>query len=49
LKYLGLGDNQISDVKPLSSLTNLTYLNLRHNQQIKKICPIKPAEICQFN
>jgi internalin A len=49
LNLLDLGDNQISDVKPLSSLTNLTYLNLRHNQQIKKICPIKPAEICQFN
>jgi internalin A len=49
LNLLDLGDNQISDVKPLSSLTNLTYFNLRHNQQIKKICPIKPAGICQFN
>jgi len=35
---LYLGDNKISDIKPLSNLTNLTTLNLRENQ----ISDIKP-------
>ncbi|MEG3960621.1 leucine-rich repeat domain-containing protein, partial [Microcoleus sp. herbarium2] len=38
LTELGLGDNQISDIKPLESLTNLTSLSLSDNQ----ISDIKP-------
>ena len=37
---LDLGNNQISDIKPLESLTNLTWLNLNNNQ----INDIKPLE-----
>ncbi len=38
LTQLLLGQNQISDIKPLSNLTNLTRLTFQHN----KITDIKP-------
>ncbi|MFN6001291.1 MAG: leucine-rich repeat domain-containing protein [Dolichospermum sp.] len=38
LTTLYLGENQISDIKPLSNLTNLTFLDLEGN----KISDIKP-------
>ncbi|MGB3421446.1 MAG: leucine-rich repeat domain-containing protein [Dolichospermum sp.] len=38
LTTLYLGENQISDIKPLSNLTNLTFLDLEGNQ----ISDIKP-------
>ena len=40
LRQLVLRDHQISDIKPLESLTNLISLNLDHNQ----ISDIKPLE-----
>ena len=38
LQELFLYDNQITDISPLSSLTNLTYLNISYN----KIIDISP-------
>jgi Leucine-rich repeat (LRR) protein len=48
LTNLDLDDNQISDVKPLTGLTNLTRLSLEKNKILVKVCPIKPASICKF-
>ena len=39
LRYLDLGDNQISDLSPLSALTSLRYLNLGDNQ-ISDLSPL---------
>ena len=49
LTNLFLIDNQISDIKPLAGLTNLTNLYLRGNQLDRKFCPVKPESICSFN
>ena len=40
LKILNLGGNQISDLKPLSNLTNLTHLSLYDNKQIYDLRPL---------
>ena len=46
LTELYLGENQISDIKPLASLTNLTWLSLGENQ----ISDIKPlASLTNLN
>ncbi|MGB7444894.1 MAG: leucine-rich repeat domain-containing protein [Coleofasciculaceae cyanobacterium] len=46
---LWLGNNQITDIKPLSTLTNLTYLRLENNQKLTdKTCPVQPEYICHF-
>ena len=46
LTELYLGSNEISDIKPLESLTKLTELYLRGNPIAPKTCPIKPESIC---
>jgi Leucine-rich repeat (LRR) protein len=48
LATLSVPSTQISDVKPLAGLTNLTTLSLRENQIAVKICPVKPESICSF-
>ena len=49
LTELSLDSNQIADLTPLSSLTNLTELLLANNQTLTdKTCPVKPASICRF-
>ncbi|MEW6495768.1 MAG: leucine-rich repeat domain-containing protein [Cyanobacteriota bacterium] len=49
LAYLFLVDNQITDLKPLSSLTKLKALALDNNQTLTdKTCPVKPESICRF-
>ncbi|MFN7517023.1 MAG: leucine-rich repeat domain-containing protein [Dolichospermum sp.] len=45
---LELGGNKISDIKPLSNLTNLTTLSLLGNPLTSKQCPLKPESICKF-
>jgi hypothetical protein len=40
LTSLNLYNNQVSDITPLSGLTNLTYLDLYHNQYINDISPL---------
>ncbi|MFN7657406.1 MAG: leucine-rich repeat domain-containing protein, partial [Dolichospermum sp.] len=45
---LDLSGNQISDIKPLSNLTNLTSLDLAKNPLTSKQCPLKPESICKF-
>jgi internalin A len=48
LIYLDLKKNKISDIKPLSNLTNLTSLDLEENLLISKQCPLQPVSICGF-
>ena len=48
LTSLELWGNKISDIKPLSNLTNLAYLYLAKNPLIVKQCPLKPESICKF-
>ncbi|MCL1823408.1 MAG: leucine-rich repeat domain-containing protein [Oscillospiraceae bacterium] len=40
LEFLDLGSNQISDLEPLSELTNLIKLNLYDNNRIKDLTPL---------
>ena len=44
LSTLDLNNNQIADLKPLSSLTNLTRLGLNNNQiaDFKPLCSLTP-------
>ena len=46
LTELVLREKQISDIKPLASLTNLTLLHLSGNPIAPKTCPLKPESIC---
>ncbi|MEP6517201.1 leucine-rich repeat domain-containing protein [Microcoleus vaginatus] len=46
--YLSLYNNQISDIKTLESLTNLTEIMLSGNPIPPKTCPLKPESICQW-
>ena len=48
LTTLDLGHNQISDIKPLQSLTKLTELYLNGNPIAPKTCPLKPESICKW-
>ncbi|MBW3587305.1 MAG: leucine-rich repeat domain-containing protein [Cyanobacteria bacterium 0813] len=48
LTRLNLFENQISDIKPLESLTKLTELVLSGNPIAPKTCPLKPESICQW-
>ncbi|WP_333168744.1 leucine-rich repeat domain-containing protein [Microcoleus sp. AT3-A2] len=48
LNSLYLDKNQISDIKPLASLTNLKKLHLNGNPIAPEICPLKPESICQW-
>lgn len=49
LTKLSLFKNQITDIKPLSSLTNLTNLWLDNNQKLTdKTCPVQPESIGHF-
>jgi internalin A len=43
-----LGSNEISDIKPLESLTKLTEIRLSGNPIAPKTCPLKPASICKW-
>ncbi len=46
---LSLASNQIADLKPLLTLTNLTYLDLGSNQTFTdKTCHVKPKSVCCF-
>jgi hypothetical protein len=46
---LDLNNNQITDLKPLSGLTNLTFLTFNNNSSLTdKTCPVKPESICTF-
>ena len=45
---LDLSNNQISDIKPLESLTKLTQLYLNGNPIAPKTCPLKPDSICNW-
>jgi Leucine-rich repeat (LRR) protein len=46
---LNLIGNQIADLKPLSTLTNLTELYIGNNPSLTdKTCPVKPESICGF-
>ena len=47
-KGLILEDTQISDIKPLESLTNLTVVVLSGNPIAPKTCPLKPESICKW-
>ncbi|WP_375493701.1 leucine-rich repeat domain-containing protein [uncultured Nostoc sp.] len=49
LTSLSLRSNKISDIKPLSALTKLEILNINNNPIARKICPVKPESICQFD
>ena len=48
LTGLYLGNNQISDIKPLESLTKLTKIRLSGNPIAPKTCPLKPESICKW-
>ena len=48
LTQLLLRNNQISDIKPLASLTKLTRLYLSRNPIAPKTCPLKPESICKW-
>ena len=48
LTGLLLPNNQISDIKPLASLTKLTDLYLSGNPIAPKTCPLKPESICNW-
>lgn len=48
LTQLKLGNNQISDIKPLASLTGMKELYLSGNPIAPKICPLKPESICNW-
>ena len=48
LTELELDNNQISDIKPLESLTNLSQLSLGGNPIAPKTCPLKPESICNW-
>ncbi|PSB05397.1 hypothetical protein C7B69_25425 [filamentous cyanobacterium Phorm 46] len=43
-----LSNNQISDIKPLESLTNLKNLVLNGNLIALKTCPLKRESICKW-
>jgi internalin A len=45
---LSLEENEISDLQPLVSLNKLKELTLADNPIDKKICPVQPASVCQF-
>ena len=45
---LYLANNQISDIKPLESLTALTEIMLSGNPIAPKTCPLKPESICKW-
>ena len=47
LTDLRLDSNQISDIKPLAGLTNLTMLFLMKNPISAKVCPVE-ASVCTF-
>ncbi|MBD0302157.1 MAG: leucine-rich repeat domain-containing protein [Tolypothrix sp. T3-bin4] len=49
MTILILNNNQIVDLKPLSSLIKLTELFLSNNPRLTdKICSVKPESICRF-
>ena len=48
LTELALNNNEISDIKPLESLTKLTDLYLSGNPIALKTCPLKPESICKW-
>ena len=48
LTQLVFDKNQISDIKPLQSLTNLTLVGLGGNPIAPKTCPLKPESICNW-
>ena len=49
LTELSLDNNQIADLKPLSTLTSLTFLLLGDNPSLtNKTCPVKPTSTCRF-
>ena len=48
LTGLKLNFNEISDIKPLASLTKLTRLYLSGNPIAPKTCPLKPESICNW-
>ena len=48
LTQLLLDNNQISDIKPLESLTKLTEIYLNGNPIAPKTCPLKPESICMW-
>ena len=47
LTELNLYSNQISDIKPLAGLTQLTNLFLKSNPISAKVCPVE-ASACMF-
>ncbi len=49
LTELYLSDDQIVDLKPLSSLKTLQELTIGGNPIANKICPLKPESICNFS
>jgi Leucine-rich repeat (LRR) protein len=49
LTEIWLDGNQITDIKPLAGLTKLVYLGLLDNPISVKVCPLKPASICEFD
>ncbi|MEQ8963427.1 MAG: leucine-rich repeat domain-containing protein [Coleofasciculus sp. C2-GNP5-27] len=48
LTELNLNRNQITDVSPLSGLTNLRRLNLKNNPAAQPTCPVSPPNVCSF-
>ena len=49
LGLFSLDNNQITNIKPLQSLTNLSYLSLSGNLITPQICPMtKPESICTW-
>jgi len=48
LTWMFLNDNQITDTKPLQSLTSLAVLNLSGNPIEPKTCPLQPESICDW-
>src|SRR5919202_56888 len=48
LTELALNNNEISDIKPLESLTNLTQIRLSGNPIAPKTCPLKRESICKW-
>jgi internalin A len=48
LMELIVAGTEISDIKPLASLTKLKYLYLSGNPIAPKTCPLSPESICKW-
>ena len=49
LTQLDLPQNQITDISSLATLTKVRFINVTGNPIARKICPLRPANVCVFD